>query len=125
MQVADNTDKKVQFYKVPCIFMSIQSNMGCDIRILVQTSEGKNEKKETATFQSKKALIDEKYNECDPNDVNADLTEFFDVNANNWDFDAVERHKSRIQSSEFNTKVQKLVVDYKREQRLQNEKQIH
>ena len=76
------------------------------------------------TFQSKKALIDERYHECDPAGVNADLTEYFDVNANNWDFDAFERHKQRIQSSEFDSKVRQLVNNYKREQRLQNEKAI-
>lgn len=91
--------------------------MGCNIRIMVQTGEAKNEKKETVSFQSKKALIDERYNECDPKGVNADLTEFFDENANNWDFDAFERHKHRIQSSEFDSKVQKLVNNYKRELR--------
>lgn len=56
-------------------------------------------------------------------DINADLTDFFDVNANNWDFDAIERHKSKIELSHFDVKMKKLILDLKRQDRIKNEEE--
>ena len=78
------------------IYLSIQSKIGCHIRVVVQSGESRNERKDSVQVEQKKT-IDDLYEECDPEEIHNELTDYLEVNYKSyWDFDAIDRHKRRL-----------------------------
>lgn len=101
------------------IYLSIQSKIGCNIKIVVQSGESRNERKDTVQVEQKKT-IDDLYEECDPEQIHNDLTDYLEFNYKNWDFDAIDRHKRRLQAYEFHTDVRAQILYHKRDLKSQN-----